>query len=89
MSLVIDLPSDIEAVLRKSAGNLNQDAKEAMLIELYRQGRLTHSQFSKALGVSRDEANGLLKRHHVEEDLLTVDDLHEQLNSIGLGRLVK
>ena len=88
MSLTIDLPADIEATLRDSEGNLNQAAKEAMLIEMYRQGRLTHAQLSQALGLSRDEANGLLKRHHVEEDLLTVEDFQQQLNAIGLGKLV-
>ncbi len=89
MSVVIDLPSDIEASLRESEGNLNQAAKEAMLVEMYRQGRLTHSQFSQALDLSRDEAQGLLQRHHVEEDLLTVEDFQQQLEAIGLGQLVK
>ncbi len=79
-----DLPSDIEALLRASEGKLNQAAKEAMLVEMYRQGRLTHSQFSQALGLSRDEANGLLKRHQVEEDLLKIEDLREQLKAIGV-----
>jgi len=89
MSVTIDLPSEIEASLRQSESNLNQAAKEAMLIEMYRQGRLTHSQLSQALDLSRDEANGLLKRHHVEEDLLTVEDFRQQLDAIGLGHLAK
>lgn len=89
MPVVINLPPEIEAVLRGIAGNPIQTAKEALLIELYREGRVLHSQFAAALGLSRDQANALLKAHHVEDDLLTPDEFREQLGSIGLGNLVK
>jgi hypothetical protein len=85
MSVVIDLPPDVEAALRQSASNLNQAAKEALLIEMYREGRLLHSQFAAALGLSRDQANALLKQHCVHEDLPTPDEFRQQLASIGLG----
>lgn len=85
MSVVIELSAEIEAALRESNGNVNQAAKEALVVEMYRQGRLTHSQFSNSLGLSRDEANGLLKRHGVQEDLISAEELHAQLHSIGLG----
>jgi hypothetical protein len=89
MSLVIDLPPDIEAVLRQAAGDVNRAAKEALLIEMYREGRLLHSQFAAALGLSRDQAHALLKRHRVEEDLLTPEEFREQLASIGVGTPAK
>ena len=87
MSLVIDLPPDVEAALRQSTANPNQAAKEALLIEMYREGHLLHSQFANALGLSRDQANSLLKRHHVNEDLPTLEEFREQLGAIGLGNL--
>jgi len=84
MTLVIDLPPDIEAAIRRSGADLERDAKEAMLVEWYRQERLTHSQLANALGLSRYELDGVLTRHGVEEDLITPEDLQEQLRAIGI-----
>jgi hypothetical protein len=71
MAVTFDLPSDIEQSLRHEFGDLAQAAKEAALVELYRQGRVTHQDLSRALELSRLEAEALLKRHGVTEDLPT------------------
>ncbi len=42
MAVTLQLPPDIEQNLREELGDLGAAAKEAVLIELYRQGRLTH-----------------------------------------------
>ena len=78
MAITIDLPSAIEQELRASVGNLDAVAKEAALVEFYRQGVLSHGQFAKCLGLSRTEADAILAQHHVTEDLLTIDELDEQ-----------
>jgi Uncharacterised protein family (UPF0175) len=41
------------------------EAREAYLVELYRQDRITHHQLTQALGLSRLEGDGVLKRHKV------------------------
>jgi hypothetical protein len=71
MSVTFELPQDIEQSLRRELGDLPQAAKEATLVELYRQGRLTPVNFSRALGVTRLEAEAILKKHNVTEDLPT------------------
>jgi hypothetical protein len=40
-------------------------AAETYLVELYRQDRITHHQLTEALGLSRIETDGVLKRHKV------------------------
>lgn len=71
MAVTFDLPHDIEQSLRHELGDLGQAAKEAALVELYRQGQITHHDLSRALGLSRLEAEDVLKKHSVTEDLPT------------------
>jgi len=82
MAVSFDLPTDIEEFLRRELGNLDEAAKEAALVELYRQDKLTHHQLSQALGLSRLDADGVLKKHNVTEDLLTVEELERQVEDL-------
>lgn len=82
MSITFDLPPELERDLRRQLGDIEQAAKEAALVELYRQLKLSHGQLANALGLSRDELNALLKKHNVTEDLITVDDFDEQMSSL-------
>ena len=82
MAISFDIPTDIEENLSRQLGDLNQATKEAALVELYRQGEVSRPELSRALGLSRYETDALLKRHNVTEDLLTVDELDEQLRSL-------
>jgi predicted HTH domain antitoxin len=78
MSISFSLPEPIEESLRAQVANLDETAKEAALVELYRQGTLSHGQLAESLGISRSETDVLLKRHNVTEDLLTVEEFEEQ-----------
>lgn len=71
MTVTFDLPADIEQNLRREFGDVAQAAKEAAMVELYRQRRITSSDFSRALGLSRLETEAVLQRHGVVEDLPT------------------
>lgn len=77
MAISIELPDEIEQELRQRLGNLDQAAKEALLVELYRQQKLTHHQLAQALGLSRYETDGVLKRHDVYYDISLDDVLHD------------
>jgi hypothetical protein len=79
MTVSFDLPDGIEKQLRAAVGDLDATAKEAALVELYRQAKLTHHQLGAALGLDRIETDALLKRHGVTEDLVTLAELDEQL----------
>jgi hypothetical protein len=68
MSLILQLPPDLENYLRSQTPNFEAEAKEAMLIEWYRQEKLTHRQLGQALSLDRFETEAVLKKHHVTED---------------------
>ncbi|MGC8643006.1 MAG: UPF0175 family protein [Isosphaeraceae bacterium] len=69
MTITFEIPGEIEQELRTAGADLNQTAKESLLVELYRQKQITHYQISKALGLSRYEVDGLLKRYDVPLEL--------------------
>ena len=79
MSITFDLPTEIERQLREELYNLDQVAKEAALVELYRQGKLSHYQLATALGLGRLELDGVLKEHGVTEDSITIEELEKQV----------
>ena len=84
MAVTFELPGEIEKSLREELGDLNQAAKEALLVELYRQERLTDRQLSTALGLSRFQTQALLKRYEVFYDMTARDVARE---SDGLRKL--
>ena len=79
MTITFELPRQIEDELRRGVSNLDHLAKEAVLVELYRQQRLSHHELAEALGLNRFETDGLLKRHRVVEDLPTSAELADDL----------
>jgi hypothetical protein len=82
MSIAFNLPADLEKLLRGQFDNLDEAAKEAALVELYRQNKLTHHQLSTALNLSRFETDALLKAHNVTEDLPSEDELASDLERL-------
>jgi hypothetical protein len=79
MSLHVDLPPDLENQLRAQSPNLDAEAREAMLVELYRQDKITRYQLSLGLGLTRFETDAVLKKHNVTEDQPTLEELEEDL----------
>ena len=79
MAISFQLPADVEDQLRTRFGDLNGAAKEAMAVELYREGKLTHYELSRVLGLSRFQTDDVLKRHNVTEDLPSVEELRQEL----------
>jgi hypothetical protein len=82
MSVTFELPEVIERQLRSDIANLDQVAKEAALVELYRQEKLTHHQLATALALDRFETDELLMRHNVTEDLITAEEHNSQLATL-------
>ena len=82
MSITFELPAAIEQQLRGEWADFDAVAKESALVELYRQGNLTHRQLATALELDRFAVNALLKRHQVTEDLLSVEALTSQIATL-------
>jgi hypothetical protein len=86
MALTIQLPAEIEHDLRREFSDLDQTAKEAMLIELYRQDKLSHRQLSLALGLDLFETEALLKLHNVIQDFPTDEEYNAALAHLGISK---
>ncbi len=86
MPITFRLPETVEQRLREEFADLDQAAKEAALVELYRQGKITHFELAQALGLSRCQADGFLKQHGVTGDLLTREEHGAQV--AGLRKLL-
>jgi predicted HTH domain antitoxin len=81
-TISFDLPDSVERHLATLSDNVDAAAKEAAVVELYRQGQLSHGALAESLGMTRTEVDSLLTRHGVTEDLPTVADFREQLEAI-------
>jgi hypothetical protein len=68
VTVSFEVPRAIEEAMKSLGKEPSQAAKEATLVALFRQGRIDHSQLASALGISRYEADGLLKQHGVMLD---------------------
>ena len=64
MTIHFELP-ELEDDLRADYGNLNQAAKEALLIDAYRTGRLSIGRLAQVLGHSISATNAWLDEHRV------------------------
>jgi predicted HTH domain antitoxin len=74
MAVSFQLPADLEHELRSDVRDLDAEAKEALLVSLYRQGKLSHLGLATALCLDRFETEDVLLKHNVTEDLGTVED---------------
>jgi len=85
MTISFDIPQDIEQELCTDAADLNGEAREAFLVELYRQDRIAHHQLAEALGLSRLETEGVLKRHKVSSGV-TAEEMRAQAATLRDAR---
>jgi predicted HTH domain antitoxin len=81
MSLLIDIPKAAEDALRTEWGNLEQAAKEALLIESYRAGKLSVGLLAETLGIGVIEADRWLAERGVALNY-TANDLEADRQSL-------
>lgn len=77
MTLMIPIPDSLDDTLRREvSGDLNVYAREAIAVQLYRDGKLYHKQFAQMLGLDRWDAEEVLHRHGVAD--ITAKDLDRE-----------
>jgi hypothetical protein len=81
MNVTFEIPTGIEEVLRSAGTDPGHAAKESLLVELYRDRRITHHQLGEALGLNRYEVDGVLKRHNILLDL-SLEDFNAEVASL-------
>lgn len=65
MTVSFDLPTEIEHELRSLFGDLGKAAKDALLIDAYRQGQISIGRIAETLGMERIQAHQWLAGHNV------------------------
>jgi predicted HTH domain antitoxin len=68
MSVTFDLPSAVEQQLQVAFGDLGQAAKQALLTDAYRRGRISIGGLAKALGMGVIEAQQWLAKQGVSQN---------------------
>jgi predicted HTH domain antitoxin len=85
MEITVHLPDDLA-----QHPNPGREALEALVIEGYRAGTLSHYQASQLLDITRFEFDGFLKERNIEDHAYGLEDLEEdrevlrQLHAKGL-----
>ena len=77
MKITVELPDDVAR--RPDPG---RQALEALAIEGYRSGALTHYEASQLLQLSRLEFDALLKSRNVDDHAYDVEDLEQDLETL-------
>ena len=77
MKITVELPDDVAR--RPDPG---RQALEALAIEGYRSGALSHYDASQLLQLSRLEFDALLKCRNVEDHAYDVEDLEQDLETL-------
>lgn len=72
MAITFEIP-ELEADLRAGYGDLNAAAKEALLLDAYRTGRISAGRLGEALRMSASELSDLLDRHGVRPSYVWED----------------
>jgi predicted HTH domain antitoxin len=85
MTISFELPREIEEQIDLNGASLGREARELLLVELYREDRITHHQLSEALGLTRLETDGVLKRHKVSSGP-TLEELRAEIGSLRDSR---
>jgi len=85
MNISFEIPGEIEQELGGNGADISSEAREAFLVELYRQDRITHHQLAEALGLSRLETDGVLKQHKVSSGV-TAEEMRAQAAALRDAR---
>jgi hypothetical protein len=70
MNLVLDLPDSWEHLLGLDSGDAAQRARQMLVLEGYREGRLSRGQVSEMLGLGFHETEIFLAAHRAEQQPL-------------------
>ncbi len=82
MHVSINIPQEAEAVRRGEWGHLDQAAKDALLIESYRAGKVSIGFLAATLGVSRWEPEQWLGQRGVSWNY-GLDDLEDDRRTLA------
>ncbi len=78
VNLELELPEELAEALQKE--DLASKAREALVMELLREHRISQGKASELLGINRTELFPLMTRYEVSAIDLTPEELRSELN---------
>ncbi len=78
VNVELELPEELAQALRKE--DLASKAREALVMELLREHRISQGKAAELLGINRTELFPLMTRYEVSVIDLTPEELHSELN---------
>ena len=77
MQITVELPDDIAR-----HPDPGREALEALVIEGYRAGKLTHHQAARLLGMNRFAFDGFLKERQIYDHAYSAEDLERDIETM-------
>ena len=77
MQITVQLPDDLA-----QHANPGREALEALALEGYRSGTLSHFETSQLLDLSRFELDGLLKQRNISDHAYDAEDIAQDLDAL-------
>ena len=81
MTITFQLEDDLEQQLRRDLGDLSQAARDALLVEAYRMGKLSIGRLARTLGVGVVDADDWLAQRGVPLNY-TFEDFKADQNTL-------
>jgi len=82
MTLTFDVPADLEEVVRAAHPDLDNFVREILGIQMFREEVFSHYWLRRFLDIYRDQADALLKKYRVTEQMLTSEDIQADVASL-------
>jgi len=82
MEVTINLPEDVANVFLANGEDIEREVLEAMALEGYRTGKLSHAQVGRMLNLNRFEVDEFFKNHQVALNY-TIEDLEADRRTLS------
>ncbi|MDY0093278.1 MAG: UPF0175 family protein [Candidatus Vecturithrix sp.] len=81
--ITIPIPRDIFISLNEPEMELRKELQRLLAVQAYRQGKLTLGKAARLGGMTRLEFERFLSEHEIPISLLTLEDVHHDLQKLG------
>jgi len=83
MSILLDLPIEMEQRLREETPDLDAEAREAVALDLFRREKISHYELGQMLGLDRFETYAFLVDRNEFAQSPTLDDLETDYQTLS------
>jgi len=83
LTVAVDLPAEVEDQLHSENTDLHEYAREAIAVQLFRDGKLSHFDLGRTLNLDRFETDAVLKRYRVEDRGLSHAEVDAEVASLN------